>query len=149
MPDIHMVDSTFSLLTIGSNNNNRVATPTAATATHTVGATAPVSKDDFYVTPWMGSSRRSITSSGRLSFTTRSRDDLYAAMTLGSRRSLMSGLSNVSGAMDSTFSDLGRKFGANVSNRSVAMSEISSFEEGNLEGLVDWELKNGDEVSAI
>jgi hypothetical protein len=148
MPDIHMVNSSFSLLTVGSNSNNRMGPPTAATSAYAIGATAPVSKDDFFVMSWMGSSRRSITSSGRLSFTTKSRDDLYAAM--GSRRSLMSGLSNISGAADSNFSDVGRKIGPNMSNRSMALSEISScFEEGNLEGLADWELKNGDEASAI
>jgi hypothetical protein len=143
MPDIHMLDSTLSLLTIGSNNNNR----TAATTSFATGVTAPVSKDDFYVMPWMSSSRRSITSSGRLSFTTRSRDDLFAVMQ--SRRSLMSGLSNVSGAGDSILSDMGRKFGANVSTRSMAMSEISGFEEVNLEGSADCELKSGEETSAI
>eukprot|EP00934_Nitzschia_sp_Nitz4_P005284 Nitzschia sp. Nitz4//scaffold169_size48518//19103//20803//NITZ4_007070-RA/size48518-processed-gene-0.92-mRNA-1//-1//CDS//3329538382//5274//frame0 len=49
---------------------------------------------------------------------------------LGSRRSVMSGLSKISDASagDSIFSDLSRKIG-NVSTRSIAMSEISVLEE--------------------
>jgi hypothetical protein len=47
-----------------------------------------------------------------------------------SRRSLMSGLSRISDTSDvhSIFSDLSKKIG-NVSTRSIAMSEISNFEE--------------------
>jgi hypothetical protein len=50
---------------------------------------------------------------------------------IGSRRSLMSGLSRISDTSDanSIFSDLSRKIG-NVSTRSIAMSEISGIEEG-------------------
>jgi hypothetical protein len=50
---------------------------------------------------------------------------------VGSRRSLMSGLSRISDTSDanSIFSDLSRKIG-NVSTRSIAMSEISGIEEG-------------------
>ena len=49
---------------------------------------------------------------------------------VGSRRSLMSGLSRISDSSDvqSIFSDLSKKIG-NVSTRSIAMSEISGIEE--------------------
>lgn len=55
---------------------------------------------------------------------------------LGSRRSLMSGLSRISGSSDalSMFSDLSRKIG-NISTQSIAMSEVSGIEEGNQEDL--------------
>lgn len=158
MPDIHMVDSTFSLLSIGSNNNNRMGSFAAAgvaamPTTSPSGQLLTASRDDIYVMPLIGGSRRSMGSSRR-SFNNHmmSKDDTYA-MTLGSRRSLMSGLSNVSGgAADSIFADMGRKIGAEVSTRSIAMSEISGIEEGfqpNLEEFADWEIKSGDEESTI
>lgn len=49
---------------------------------------------------------------------------------VGSRRSLMSGLSKISDSSDvnSIFSDLSKKIG-NVSTRSIAMSEFSNIDE--------------------
>jgi len=99
MPDIHMVGSTFSLLSnISSNQDMKV--------------------DDLNL------SSRSVQ---------KLRED---HMVLGSRRSLMSGLSKISDTTDahSMFSDLSRKF-ANISMQSIPTSEISGIEEGRREDL--------------
>jgi hypothetical protein len=93
MPDIHMVDSTFSLL---SNVSGHGKDALASYSNH-----------------GMKESEHSVG--------------------LGSRRSLMSGLSKISDSSDaaiSVFSDLSKKFGPNVSTRSIAMSEVSGIEEG-------------------
>jgi hypothetical protein len=91
MPDIHMVDSTFSLL---SNISSGMCSDSKEHNDH-------------------------------------ARRDEY--MVAGSRRSMMSGISNNSDG-NSIFSDLSKKIG-NVSTRSIAMSEISGIEEGNHEDL--------------
>ena len=51
---------------------------------------------------------------------------------VGSRRSLMSGLSKISDhSVNSIFSDITKKLGStSISNRSVAMSEVSGIDEG-------------------
>lgn len=99
MPDIHMVGSTFSLLSNISSNQD-------------------MKSDDMNI------SSRSVQ---------KLRDD---HMVLGSRRSLMSGLSKISDSTDahSMFSDLSRRF-ANISTQSIPTSEISGVEEGNQEDL--------------
>jgi hypothetical protein len=51
----------------------------------------------------------------------------YSEAASGSRRSIMSGLSRISDADISIFSDLSRKIG-NVSTRSIAMSDISAID---------------------
>ena len=74
-------------------------------------------------------------SSGRLNSTNSSNNYLYHnnnnydAMSIGSRLSMMSGLSRISDGNenDSIFSDLSKKIG-NVSTRSMAMSEMSALE---------------------
>lgn len=142
MPDICMVDSNFSLLSIGGNS--RAGTPTAAAAAGSTAISAgdaqgmvwnsrqALSKDDmFYVAL---SSRRSLTMF---------RDDTYP-LAMGSRRSLMSGISNVSGTLDidtTVFSDVSQRKTGNASIRSIAMSEISGVEQDvvDIDGLVDWE----------
>ncbi|KAG7350976.1 hypothetical protein IV203_010336 [Nitzschia inconspicua] len=149
MPDIHMVDSTFSLLSIGSNNNNSRMGIQHATGASAMPPTAPglqiaASRDDFHVMPLVGSSRRSFGSRRSLTSNMMSKDDIFA---LGSRRSLMSGISNISGGgADAIFSDMGRKIGAEVSTRSIALSEISGIDQPDLEGLVDFELKGGEDA---
>ena len=98
MPDVHMVGSTFSLLSNVSSRQEMKAEDMNGLA-----HSDPKLRDDYG---------------------------------LGSRRSLMSGLSRVSGTSDahSMFSDLARKIG-NISMQSIAMSEISGIEEGNHEDL--------------
>lgn len=114
MPDIHMVDSQFSLLsnmstggaTMGSasNNNNKKSGGGGDTATAANGNR----RDDYNMNMGGGG--------GGGGF--------------GSRRSLMSGLSKISDSSDvnSIFSDLSKKIG-NVSTRSIAMSEFSNIDE--------------------
>jgi hypothetical protein len=84
----------------------------------------------------------------QIGITGKSKDDY--ALTLGSRRSLMSGLSKISDSSDmpSIFSDLSKRIG-NVSTRSIPMSEISGIEERNSEDLdeFNWELKPAAEGS--
>ena len=102
MPDIHMVDSNYSLLSGFSGHGD-------------------------------GSKRASADGGGEDGAI----DGSNHAMGLGSRRSLMSGLSKISdhsSDVNSIFSDLSRKIG-NVSTRSIAMSEISGIEEGFHESL--------------
>ena len=57
--------------------------------------------------------------------------DLNDTLGLGSRRSLMSGLSKISDhSGNSLFSDLSKKIGStNISTRSMAMSEVSGIDE--------------------
>ena len=111
MPDIHMVDSNYSLLSgfSGHGDSKRAATEAGEN-----GGTID------------GSNHAMPTGSNH-------------AMGLGSRRSLMSGLSKISdhsSDVNSIFSDLSRKIG-NVSTRSIAMSEISGIEEGFHESFDD------------
>jgi hypothetical protein len=102
MPDVHMFDSQFSLLSNLSGGNSIKQS-----------AAIGKSKDDY-------------------------------ALTLGSRRSLMSGLSKISDLSDihSIFSDLSKRIG-NVSTRSIPMSEISGIEERTSEDLdeFNWDMK--------
>jgi hypothetical protein len=102
MPDSHMVDSTFSLLSNLSGANGKQQDPNNALPKGS--GQAGKIKEEY--------------------------------MVVGSRRSLMSGLSRISDQSDvnSIFSDLSRKIG-NVSTRSIAMSEISGIEEGYQEDL--------------
>ena len=60
-------------------------------------------------------------------------------VTVGSRRSLMSGLSKIddSGDMQSIFSDLSKKAGHISSNRSVAMSEFSGLDDASRMTVTD------------
>ena len=109
MPDIHMVDSNFSLLSnLSSHDNNKA--------------------------------RQSVTEGiGRISDHANNRDSMPSEyIGVGSRRSLMSGLSRISdnSEVNSIFSDLSKKIG-NVSTRSIAMSEISGIEEGYHEDFSD------------
>ncbi|KAL3907653.1 MAG: hypothetical protein SGILL_008783 [Bacillariaceae sp.] len=121
--DFHMVDSQFSLMSLGGNSR----------------------------------------SGGGGGATTASKDDLL--MTLGSRRSIMSGMSRMSGVSDTPpiFADMGKKIGSNfstrsidrgnMSTRSIAMSEISGVGESartaDLQELIDWDLNHPSERSAI
>jgi hypothetical protein len=106
MPDVHMVGSTFSLLSNVSSTQDMKLSNLSIIQDRKTEDFSPVDH--------------------------KLRDD-YA--TLGSRRSIMSGLSRSSDA-NSMFSDLSRKIG-NISTQSIAMSEISGIEEGNQEDLDD------------
>ena len=68
-------------------------------------------------------------SSSRLNATSGHKSSEFDAMSIGSRMSMMSGLSRISDGNenDSIFSDLSKKIG-NVSTRSMAMSEMSALE---------------------
>ena len=116
MPDIDMVDSTFSLLSNMSQHHLDSLSKRSVLSTYSDHAR----RDSL-----SGFNDHKI-----------SRDEY---MVLGSRRSLMSGLSRISNQSsdaNSIFSDLSRKIG-NVSTRSIAMSEISGIEEGCHEDLED------------
>ena len=92
MPDIHMVDSNYSLLSKMSGHGG---------------------KDG-------------------MNFSNHGMDVSEHSVGLGSRRSLMSGLSKISDSSDnahSVFSDLSKKFSTNISTRSFAMSEVSGVDE--------------------
>mmetsp|Transcript_110039 Transcript_110039/g.164687 ORF Transcript_110039/g.164687 Transcript_110039/m.164687 type:complete len:571 (+) Transcript_110039:101-1813(+) len=112
MPDIHMVDSNFSLMSNLSNHAAGMETMSnhgMATSRHRV-----ASAHD--------------TTNGLGSFSDHGmKDSDNYSVGLGSRRSLMSGLSRISdhSNTNSVFSDLSKKIGTNSSSRSVAMSEIS------------------------
>lgn len=95
MPDIHMVDSQFSLMSNLSGHGSRHE----------------------------GSNALSNLSG---------HGDMHDGTGLGSRRSLMSGLSRISDhSGNSVFSDLSKKVGSTgMSTRSIAMSEVSEIEEG-------------------
>ncbi|KAL3913380.1 MAG: hypothetical protein SGILL_006516 [Bacillariaceae sp.] len=101
MPDIHMVDSQFSLLSNLSGHGSKHHTMDFSAH----GETKENSKDATIGSEYIG---------------------------VGSRRSLMSGLSKMSGHSDhlNPFADMSKKLGAtNHSVRSIAMSEISGIEE--------------------
>jgi hypothetical protein len=106
---------------------------------------------DFY----MVGSQFSLMSLGGNSKTGVSSSMVKDDLCLGSRRSLMSGISRISGASENPppiFADMGKKIG-NVSTRSIAMSEISGVEENvrteELQELIDWEMKNPSEQPAL
>lgn len=101
MPDINMVDSQFSLMSNMSGKRDGGADALGRFSNHGMARDSDIAPSDGYV------------------------------FGVGSRRSLMSGLSRISDTSDanSIFSDLSRKIG-NVSTRSIAMSEISGIEEG-------------------
>jgi hypothetical protein len=112
MPDIHMVDSQYSLLSnlSGHGSRHHVVTRDMDFSSHGV----PVGG---------GEAKESIGSE---------------FIGVGSRRSLMSGLSRMSGHSDvnNPFSDMSKKIGStNISSRSIAMSEISGIEEGFAEDM--------------
>ena len=92
MPEIHMVDSNYSLL---SNMSGHGKDPLSGFSNHNM-------KDSEH------------------------------SVGLGSRRSLMSGLSKISDHSEtaqSVFSDLSKKFANNLSMRSMAMSEMSGIDD--------------------
>lgn len=110
MPDIHMVDSQYSLLSNLSGHSSR----------HYA-----VTRDmDF-------SSHGAATGSGE------AKDSIGSEFIgVGSRRSLMSGLSRVNSDVNNPFADMSKKIGStNISSRSIAMSEISGIEEGFTEDI--------------
>ncbi|KAL3938333.1 MAG: hypothetical protein SGARI_001780 [Bacillariaceae sp.] len=102
MPDIHMVDSQFSLLSNLSGHGSKHHTMDYSAH----GESKENSKDSTIGSEYIG---------------------------VGSRRSLMSGMSKMSGHSDhlNPFSDMSKKLGGatNHSVRSIAMSEISGIEE--------------------
>jgi hypothetical protein len=112
MPDIHMVDSQYSLLSNLSGHGSRHHAVTRDMDFSSHGAAGGG-----------GEAKESIGSE---------------FIGVGSRRSLMSGLSRISGHSDvnNPFSDMSKRIGGNnISNRSIAMSEISGIEEGFAEDM--------------
>jgi hypothetical protein len=102
MPDIHMVDSQFSLLSNLSGHGSKH---------HSM---------DYSAHGETKENTKDVTTIGS------------EYIGVGSRRSLMSGLSKMSGHSDhlNPFADMSKKLGAtNHSIRSIAMSEISGIEE--------------------
>lgn len=119
MPDIHMVDSQFSLLSNLSGHGN---------SRHDRNALSNLSGHGLSNMSGHGLSNLSGHGLSNLS----GHDNMMMdPMGLGSRRSLMSGLSRISDhSVNSVFSDLTKKLGStSISNRSVAMSEVSGVDE--------------------
>jgi hypothetical protein len=110
MPDIHMVDSQFSLLSNLSGHGASRHTTTMDFSSHNDGG-------------------------GGLSGGSNHKEAMGSEyIGVGSRRSLMSGLSRIGSTHSDVFGDMARKVG--TSNRSIAMSEISGIDEG-FEGEMD------------
>lgn len=110
MPDIHMVDSSFSLMSNLSGHGSRHEAMMSNLSNH-------------------GSRHETISGLSNLSGHNEMMSDNLG---VGSRRSLMSGLSRISDhSGNSLFSDLSKKIGStNISQRSIAMSEVSGIDEG-------------------
>ena len=113
-----------------NNNNNNISN---ASRMHPPGA---ITIDTGYSKVVVESAKVVDKSSGRLNSTSSYNNSNmhhnsanYDAMSIGSRMSMMSGLSRISDGNenDSIFSDLSKKIG-NVSTRSMAMSEMSALE---------------------
>ena len=123
LPDIHMMDSTFSLLSGISSTIGSRGSMSLKDDDHESRPLRRVNRDrvrDDDDNAMMLASRRSMGTMG--------------TMNTGSRRSMMSGISDNSSEGNSIFSDLSKKIG-NVSTRSIAMSEISGIEEGRHEDI--------------
>jgi hypothetical protein len=120
MPDIHMVDSNFSLLSNLSGHGSR----------HERGGLSNLSGHGM--SNMSGHGLSNLSGHG-FSMNTSGHGDamMMDPLGVGSRRSLMSGLSRISDhSANSVFSDLSKKLGStSISNRSIAMSEVSGIDE--------------------
>ena len=124
MPDIHMVDSTFSLMSNLSNHGSRHETMLSGLSNHG-------SRHDTMLSGLSNHGSRHEGMAGLSNLSSHS-EMMTDTLGLGSRRSLMSGLSRISDhSGNSIFSDLSKKIGStNISMRSIAMSEVSGIDEG-------------------
>jgi hypothetical protein len=130
MPDIHMVDSQFSLLSnLSGHGSSRHARTVAMPDMMNISGHGLAGLSNL-------SGHRGGPSLSGLGFSSNNsgHESMFGDNAgLGSRRSLMSGLSKISDhSSGSVFSDLSRKINLplnSMSNRSVAMSEISGVDE--------------------
>jgi hypothetical protein len=127
MPDIHMVDSQFSLMSNLSSHDKKSFEGTNNNLSDGLG------KFSDHGMRFSDHGMRFSDHGMKLSDHGMKFSDHNM---FGSRRSLMSGLSRISDASDmgSIFSDLAKKV-TNVSTRSLAMSDVSGVEEGLHEDL--------------
>lgn len=127
MPDIHMVDSTFSLMSnLSGHGSSRHARNNDMMNISGHGGMA--------ISNMSGHRGLSNLSGHGFSSNLSGHEGMHGdGMGLGSRRSLMSGLSKISDhSSGSVFSDLAKKIGlppTSMSNRSIAMSEVSGIDE--------------------
>lgn len=122
MPDIHMVDSQFSLLSNLSGHGS---------SRHDRNISMNISGHGL--SNLSGHGLSNLSGHGLSNLSGHGGDSMMMdGLGVGSRRSLMSGLSRISDhSGHSVFSDLSKKIGsASMSNRSVAMSEVSGIGEG-------------------
>ncbi len=125
MPDIHMVDSQFSLFSNLSGHGSR----------HERNGLSNLSGHGL--SNMSGHGISNLSGHGLSSTSSGNGDSMMMdPLGVGSRRSLMSGLSRISDhSVNSVFSDLSKKLGStSISNRSVAMSEVSGIDEEDDDG---------------
>lgn len=110
MPDIHMVDSSHFSLSLSGHG----------------------SKHDSRMMSMSGHGISGLSGHGMSNLSGHGDAMMLDPLGVGSRRSLMSGLSKISDhSVNSIFSDITKKLGStSISNRSVAMSEVSGIDEG-------------------
>lgn len=125
MPDIHMVDSQFSLLSNLSGHGSR----------HDRAGLSNLSGHGMSNMSGHGLSNMSGHGFG-MNLSGHGDTTMTDPLGVGSRRSLMSGLSRISDhSVNSVFSDLSKKLGStSISNRSIAMSEVSGIDEEDDDG---------------
>jgi hypothetical protein len=120
MPDIHMVDSQFSLMSNLSGHGG---------SKHDRNALSNLSGHGL--SNMSGHGLSNMSGHGLSNLSGHADSMMMDPLGVGSRRSLMSGLSRISDhSVSSVFSDLTKKLGStSISNRSVAMSEVSGVDE--------------------
>jgi len=153
MPDIHMVESTFSLYSNMSTMSEGMTFASAASAANNnvaggvPGRTEDKNKRVGASSGGGGQQQKEIPFRPQpesVKVEDHSRDIHWGGLGGGSKHSIMSGLSKIDDG-DSMFSDLGKK---NVSSRSIAMSEISLLDtndQGLLRGRHDEEQDESDD----
>jgi hypothetical protein len=137
MPDIHMVDSQFSLMSnlSGHGNNSRPDRNALSNLSgHGLSNTSGHGLSNMSghgLSNLSGHGLSNLSGHGLSNLSGHADSMMMDPMGLGSRRSLMSGLSRISDhSVNSVFSDLTKKLGStSISNRSVAMSEVSGVDE--------------------
>jgi len=127
MPDIHMVDSNFSLLSNLSGHGSKHDRNFMNISGHGIS-----SMSGHGLSNLSGHGLSNLSGHGLSNLSGHGDAMLTDGLGVGSRRSLMSGLSRISDhSGHSVFSDLSKKIGStNMSTRSIAMSEVSGVGEG-------------------
>ena len=128
MPDIHMVDSQFSLF---SNLSGHGTSRQDRNGMSNLSGHGLSNMSGHGMSNLSGHGLSNMSGHGLSNLSGHADNMMMDPMGLGSRRSLMSGLSRISDhSVNSAFSDLTKKLGsASISNRSVAMSEVSGVDE--------------------